>query len=159
MVLAFALVTSLATGCRSEFFPSESGAAPELVADLRGTGRVLATTTTERYWDGHTEITDILVLDVGGSSFRDGLDKALGILRARGWEAEDPPHLWRTRLESDKWDGAWIAVEPLMNYEVATSEGFDEQLDTSNATLFKRLIKRNTSGHLVVVEAHPDPDN
>ena len=81
--LALSLVSSFATGCRSELFPSESRAAPELVTDLRGVGKVLAATTAEAHWDGHTEITDILVLDVGGSSFHDALDKVRGILRAR----------------------------------------------------------------------------
>ncbi|MEU0566692.1 hypothetical protein ABZ297_15035 [Nonomuraea sp. NPDC005983] len=159
MALAFALVTPLVTGCRSEFFPSESRVAPEVVGDLRSTGRVLAATTTEWYWDGHTEIADVMVVDVGGSGFRDALDKALGLLRTHGWEAKDPADQWRTRLESNKWDGTWITVEPLINYEVATSEGFNEQLDASNATLFDRLIEQNTSGNLVVLEANPDPDS
>ncbi|MEO3796334.1 hypothetical protein ABGB14_39565 [Nonomuraea sp. B10E15] len=151
--VAFALVASLATGCRSEFLPSESRVAPELIADLRGTGRVLAATTTEWYWDGLTEITDILVVDVGGSSFREALDRALGILRARGWKAENPPNLWRTHLKSDTWVNVYIAVEPLMSYDVATSDGFNEPLDASNMILFKRLSEQNTSGHLVVLEA------
>ncbi|MEV5897906.1 hypothetical protein [Nonomuraea fuscirosea] len=158
-MLAFTIVASLVTGCRSWVFPATSRVAPELVADLRGTGRVLAATTTEWSWDGTTDVTDVLVLDVGGSSSRDALDRALGTLRARGWKAEGSPDLWRTRLESDKWDDAYLTVEPLTNYEATKSERLDEKLDTNNEALLKRLTEQNTRGQLVVLEARALPDN
>lgn len=159
LTMAFMFAIPLLSGCRSEFFPSESRAASGVVADLRSAGKVLAATTTEWYWDGHTDITDVLVVDVGASSSRGAFDKALSLLRKRGWEVSDPSVLGRTQMKSDKWEGAWVAVAPLAGYEVEAPDGSNEQLDTLNEALFNRLQEQNRSGRLVVLEAHPDPDS
>ncbi|MEU4579453.1 hypothetical protein [Nonomuraea sp. NPDC023979] len=157
LTMAFVLAILLSSGCRSEFFPGESRAPSEVIAELRETGKVLGATTTEWYWDGHTDISDVIVVDVGGSSFRDALDRALGHLQGRGWKVTDPASSWRTRLVSGRWSGVSVAVEPLSSYIPASSEGFNEELDSSNLALFDALHRQNTSGHLLVLEAHaPD---
>lgn len=146
-----ATVAVLLSGC--ELFPTTSGPQPEVVAELRAVGKVVASTTTEWYWDGHTDVDQVVVVDIERQTSDDAAATAIRILQQCGWKrTEDVPNS-PVVLQSSRWDGASVWVAPFVSYEVPTSEGSNEKLDASNAELFRRLRDQGGTSAFVVLTA------
>ncbi|MBB5078210.1 hypothetical protein [Nonomuraea endophytica] len=126
---------------------------PDVVDEMRAVGKVVASTTTEWFWESYTDIDQVVVVDVGPLNPDDAVATAIRTLRQRGWlPIEDVPNT-PLLLESRSWAETRIWVEPLVSYEVPHSEGFNDQLDASNARLFGRLHAQGGAGAFVVLTA------
>ncbi|MFE0075659.1 hypothetical protein ACFWYW_43015 [Nonomuraea sp. NPDC059023] len=118
-------------------------------------GKVVASTTTEWYWDGHTAIDQVIVVDVGRLDPGDAVATAIRALQQRGWQPIKGVRNSPVGLESGSQAEAEIWVEPLASYKIPDSGGFNEQLDASNAGLFRKLHAQNGTGAFVVLTASP----
>ncbi|GGP06594.1 hypothetical protein [Nonomuraea glycinis] len=79
---------------------------------MRGIGVLKAGTTSRSYVNGRTEITNILVVDVGTMNPRDALDKAVDSLRELEWTtiAENRPI--RVLMKSGKFSDVHASIAP-----------------------------------------------
>ncbi|MFI9558122.1 hypothetical protein [Nonomuraea endophytica] len=146
-----AIAVALLAAC--EAFPTTSRPPPDVVDEMRAVGNVVASTTTEWYWDGHTDIDQVVVVDVGRLNPDDAVTTAIRTLQQRGWQRTKGVQNSPVDLESGSWAETSIWVQPLASYEVPVSEGFNDQLDASNARLFGKLHAQGGTGAFVVLTA------
>ncbi|MBB2744708.1 UNVERIFIED_ORG: hypothetical protein FHR35_004557 [Microbispora rosea subsp. rosea] len=151
--LVSALIINLISGCHSEFFPGTSRAPTGVVVDMRSTGKLVAQTTAEWYWDGLTEIMDVLVIDTGATDTTDALASATHTLKKRGWRLNDAFPSPSVLMKSDKWREVEVSVEPLSSYDPPSSDGLNEELDKRNEQLFRALNMAAGAENLVVLQS------
>ncbi|WP_170991064.1 hypothetical protein [Herbidospora galbida] len=112
LLCAFLLVAA----CGTEFFPITVRVDPDIVHDIRGIGKVLRETTDEATWENTTEISIVLVVDIGRPGPEGAVGTASGLLRKRGWEASVDGHPHSMWMESRKWPDTEIMVSGVEFY-------------------------------------------
>lgn len=145
-------------GCRSELFPTTLRVEPGVVSDMRGLGEVLAATQRDPSWDGETQVTEVLIIDVGTPASNatttnwDAMltaeSTAIDRLRSRGWLVVGDKDRDATQMESSRWEDTVLSLLPLA---FADTDDFDPQLIEA----IKDARARGRSEALVALEASP----
>ncbi|MEV0595675.1 hypothetical protein [Nonomuraea cavernae] len=95
--------------------------------DVRGIGRVRAEFAHESDTEGGgTQISETMIIDVGGMNGREALDRAANLLAARDWmiEAENRPTI--IGMASARWKDTYLELRP---YHPAYFEDHPEVLE------------------------------
>jgi hypothetical protein len=110
VAVSIASVLLLVGGCG--WFQGPSQVDPVILKEVRGIGVLKAETTSRSSVNGRTEITNIIVVDVGTMNSRDALDKAVDSLRKREWTiiAENRPI--RALMKSGKFSDVHVSIAP-----------------------------------------------
>ncbi|MEV7007791.1 hypothetical protein [Streptosporangium sp. NPDC051022] len=110
MAAVFLGVQFLVAGCG--LFYGTSRVDPAVLDEVRGIGRVLGEATVEGDYGAGAEVTDMLVIDVGGANGQEAADRADALLLEREWTvvARMPPH--GTQMRSTIWDGVYLDFHP-----------------------------------------------
>ncbi|GIH65394.1 hypothetical protein [Microbispora siamensis] len=153
IILGMALAISALMISSCGFWQTTTRVDPDLVAEMRTLGRVVADTTSEWYWEGEHDISAILVVDVGATDAGRALDQVVERLRSHGWKPSTSS-VGFVSMESSRWP-ATIFVEPLHSSNDPSSDGFNPELDASNARLFTGLRQQKGAGRYVVLTAEP----
>ncbi|GGP83791.1 hypothetical protein GCM10010140_10930 [Streptosporangium pseudovulgare] len=85
-----------------------------ILADVRSIGKVLGEDIVEGFaYGGGVEITNELIIDVGGVDSQDSLNRASDLLAKRDWVIlSQRPNRW-VMLKSTTWEGAHININAL----------------------------------------------
>jgi hypothetical protein len=108
--VSVASVLLLVGGCG--WFQGPSQVDPVIIKEVRGIGVLKAETTSQSYVNGRTEITNVIVVDVGTMNSREALDKVVDGLRKLEWTiiAENRPI--RVLMKSGKFPDAHASIAP-----------------------------------------------
>ncbi|MFF0572943.1 hypothetical protein ACFY19_17905 [Streptosporangium saharense] len=96
---------------------------PDVVSDVGGIGRTLGRTTIQETWDGTTSITEVLIVDVGGSGTEEAFNEAINLLQRRQWVIGDQQAPEWAQMESTKWENVRLS---LYGMEFVESSGESE---------------------------------
>ncbi|SDL17428.1 hypothetical protein SAMN05421869_1239 [Nonomuraea jiangxiensis] len=82
-------------------------------------GKFIAATSTDGYWDGETQITDVIIIDAASSSAAGALIKTSNLLKKSNWKTVGQNSDW-IQMESDKWPGVEVTLESFASYGADT---------------------------------------
>lgn len=116
-LLASLLVLLTISGCGTQWFPETLEADPDAISEVRNVGREMAHITTGLIYENTTQNIDILIFDVGASSFQDALYIARDRLLQRGWVIEGRASNSLIMMESKKWEQTSVSIEPMKSLE------------------------------------------
>ncbi|MBP2703902.1 hypothetical protein JOL79_08790 [Microbispora sp. RL4-1S] len=143
-------VSLLVSGCG--ILPRTAEVDPGIVSDMRGIGKVLAETKTKSTWRGLTTVSQVAIVDVGGTNTGDALHRATELLRERGWVVVAQGRSDWVVMTSREWGEARLAANSL---EFIESTG---DLDPAEQKAILQARKSAGSNAPVVLEANPaDP--
>ncbi|MGW4476574.1 hypothetical protein ACWENQ_43530 [Nonomuraea sp. NPDC004354] len=111
-VLVALLALPLLSGCNVAWAVRELKADPAAVGEARSIGAVVAETTQVLRYENADQAIEVLIIDIGASSFREAIGAAKERLRQRGWKIKyDSDDL--VSMESAKWKQTDLSIEPL----------------------------------------------
>ncbi|MEV0996627.1 hypothetical protein [Nonomuraea sp. NPDC050202] len=110
-LVALSALVSLA-GCGRLLFHETFKVDPAAVEEVRSVGRVVLQVQSDWTWEGSTQIDEILLMDVGSSTYEESCDIAYERLRQLGWSERG-----NDGLESHKWGHIAISFDSLDNLD------------------------------------------
>ncbi|KAA9374093.1 hypothetical protein F5972_33275 [Microbispora cellulosiformans] len=140
------LLAMLAVLAGCWFSPSISRVWPPVVDDVRRIGGIVADTTSELSWEGHTTVTNVLVVDTRNTDSRKALEKVVALAKGRGWAVDSQGMSDRVSMRSDRWENTRLSLTRIASYQV------DEFEDPRLAKVIRRLWKRPGSAGLVILQ-------
>ncbi|MEV4161461.1 hypothetical protein [Nonomuraea dietziae] len=84
------------------------------VSDVRAAGKVLAESKIETIWDGTTTVTDVLIVDVGGSNIAAAMTTVVDRLQKSGWKVLNRGS--SVQMASAKWTNTVLDIEGINTY-------------------------------------------
>lgn len=103
--LTIALVGSVLSISACGLFPSTVYQVdPNALEEVGDIGMIKEDASSDIAYAGAIEISNMLVMDVGGESSKGARDKAVSLLRGKGWKVI-AENLSLISMESDKWNG------------------------------------------------------
>ncbi|MBP2703904.1 hypothetical protein JOL79_08800 [Microbispora sp. RL4-1S] len=139
----------LVSACRSELFPHTQRVDPDAVGEIRRIGKVLVGSDSESTWDGVTQVTKILAIDIGIPDKESVVSAAGKLLEKQGWAMvinKDPDSAW---MESHKWDNLGIMIKGIGYYE--SHDG----VDSIEEKAIKTARMQSDSQGIVILEVEP----
>ncbi|MGI5284445.1 hypothetical protein ACQEVF_14025 [Nonomuraea polychroma] len=85
---------------------------------MRSIGRVIGESTSDGIWEDTNDIITKFVIDVGGKSGPESVDKAVDLLGKRGWKVLSENRPTSATMESPKWGNDHLVVRPFHPVEV-----------------------------------------
>ncbi|WP_405084025.1 hypothetical protein [Microbispora sp. NBC_01389] len=126
--------------------PSISRVRPPVVDDVRRIGGIVVDTTSEFSWEGHTTVTNVLVVDTRNTDNRKALETAVALAKGLGWAVDSQRLPDWVSMRSDRWENTQLSLTRIASYQV------DEFEDPRLAKVIKRLWKRPGSAGFVILE-------
>ncbi|MBB5081895.1 hypothetical protein [Nonomuraea endophytica] len=121
--MAIALCVSVLTaGCGAlgkQTIRADAGA----VREVYEIGRTVGQTFEDPIYGNVVQIDDILVMDVGADSFKEGMGLASDRLKRLGWALESEGD-WLTTMASTRWKDVYLTVRP---FETGDKPGLELQ--------------------------------
>lgn len=103
-------------------------------------------TTSEFSWEGHTTVTNVLVVDTRNTDNRKALETAVALAKGLGWAVDSQRLPDWVSMRSDRWENTQLSLTRIASYQV------DEFEDPRLAKVIKRLWKRPGSAGFVILE-------
>ncbi|MEV8635809.1 hypothetical protein AB0395_29545 [Streptosporangium sp. NPDC051023] len=108
----------LISGCG--VFYGKTQVAPAVLDEVRGIGKVLGEATDEGDYGAGIEVTNLLVIDVGGVNGHDASSKAGDLLRDRKWVVVRQVAPDGVEMRSTVWKGVYLDFQPFYPEERRT---------------------------------------
>ncbi|MEU7900280.1 hypothetical protein AB0B45_46540 [Nonomuraea sp. NPDC049152] len=103
----------VASGCMVPPAPVVLRVDPAALDDVRGIGEVQAElNNVSDLEDGGTLISQKMIIDVGGRSGRESLDKAVDLLTARKWVIKGQNRPTIVMMATTRWNDTFLALRP-----------------------------------------------
>ncbi|WP_156325598.1 hypothetical protein [Nonomuraea sp. SBT364] len=105
--------------------------APEALREVSGIGTIMAQTIVDPIYENTVQVCNILIMDMGASSFEEAAIKARTRLEERGWVLSGKPNYSSISMESPKWEFTRLSIKRVHSI---TNHGADVgKAVTSNA--------------------------
>ncbi|MEU1878493.1 hypothetical protein ABZ470_14375 [Streptosporangium sp. NPDC020072] len=108
----------LTSGCG--VFSGKTQVDPAVLDEVRGIGKVLGEDTDEGDYGAGIEVTNLLVIDVGGVNGPDASRKARDLLSDRKWVVVREVAPEGVEMRSNAWKGVYLDFQPLYSEERRT---------------------------------------
>nr|WP_062336820.1 hypothetical protein [Herbidospora sakaeratensis] len=145
---AVLLCTSfLLAACFEAVAPVVRRVDPYAVEDIREIGKVVGETTDWALWDSTTEISNVLVIDVGRPGPKGAVGTARRLLQERGWTHVIDRHPTIESMTSTRWPDIGLSIEGIEYH--ASHPGLNPDAEK----LLKDAIAQTGSTGVVLLEA------
>ncbi|WP_127939413.1 hypothetical protein [Nonomuraea polychroma] len=91
---------------------------PAVLDEVRSIGRVIGESTSDGIWEDTNDIITTFVIDVGGKSGPESVDKTVDLLGKRGWKILRENRPTSTTMESPTWENDHLVVRPFHPAEI-----------------------------------------
>ncbi|MER5320084.1 hypothetical protein [Streptosporangium roseum] len=105
-----------------------------MLDEARSIGRIVGESISEGSYKNTTDVINALVIDTGGKSGPESVNKAMDILGKRGWKTSFNNLPISATLESPKWEANELIVRP---FSAMYMENEPEILEAINRTAAK----------------------
>ncbi|MDP4507057.1 hypothetical protein [Nonomuraea turcica] len=110
---------------------------PAALEEVGSIGKVKERASREVAYAGAIEISNMFVMDVGGESGKGARDRAVNLLRSKGWKVA-AENLSLISMESDKWNGQ-LTVSSFLPFDLQRYPNTFKALESA-ATIPKTFI-------------------
>nr|SBO97583.1 hypothetical protein BN4615_P7099 [Nonomuraea gerenzanensis] len=128
----------LAVGCGVLLGPLRVD--PGALDEIRAVGAVNGESEMKSDVGGRTEISNLLVVDVGAADSRGAIDKAVDLLQAREWVIEADLKPGWVLMRSERWAGTDLSIEPYDPRELHDVPDLRKALAGRTSTLERAVI-------------------
>ncbi|MEV4177005.1 hypothetical protein [Nonomuraea sp. NPDC049709] len=106
---------------------------PAVLDEVRSIGRVIGESTSDGIWEDTNDIVTTFVIDVGGESGPESVNKAIDLLGRRGWKISHTNLPTSVTMESPKWESDRLVVRPFDPVEVENEPEIKEEIKKKRA--------------------------
>ncbi|MFG2075407.1 hypothetical protein [Nonomuraea maritima] len=101
---------------------------PAVLNEVRSVGKVIGEVTYDGIWEDTNDIVTTFVIDVGGKSGPDSVDRAIDLLGGRGWKALRTDLPASVTMGSPKWGNNQLVVRPFDPREVKNKPEIENEI-------------------------------
>ncbi|MEV5497502.1 hypothetical protein AB0M50_19095 [Nonomuraea fuscirosea] len=88
---------------------------PDAVREVSSIGTVVAQTTVDPFYERTVQVSNILIMDVGASSFKEASATARTALEGHGWVKSAEPITDHIYMESPEWAFTSLSIAPIQD--------------------------------------------